>query len=126
MKRAVRLLLVAAITACGADTVAPSTAHLVISLPANLISVTRGNRVAVAAEVTREDGPANAVTFTITAPTGITASVVSQNTTGTTTTAELAITANSSAATGRYVVVIQARATGYPDASASLSLDLNQ
>jgi hypothetical protein len=129
MKRAVRAvwwLLIGACWACGSDNVvAPNPARLVISLPASVISVTRGNRIAVAAEVTREGGPASAMTISITAPTGVTASVASQSTTGSTMTAELAFTVSSSAATGRYTVVIVGHATGYPDATATLALDLN-
>jgi hypothetical protein len=125
MQRAVLLLLTGALACSSSNTVAPNTARLVISLPANEISVTRGNRVAIAASVTREGGPASAVTLTLEAPTTVTASVASESTNGSTTTAEVALTVNSSAASGRYVVVIRARATGYPDATANLSLDLN-
>ena len=126
MKRVVQLLFIGLIAACSAsNTVASTSPRLVISLPANVISVTRGNRVAIAAAVTREDGPANPVTVTASAPTGITVSVASTTTSGTTTTAELEITVNSATASGTYTVVITSRATGYPDATATLSLDLN-
>jgi hypothetical protein len=127
MQRAVRALLIAAVFGCSStNTVAPSTAQLVISLPATVISATRGNRIAVPVEVTRENGPASTVTITVSAPTGVTASVASQSANGSTTTAEIAVTVNGAAATGRYVVVISAHATGYPDASSSLALDVNQ
>ena len=127
MQRAVRALLIAAAFGCSStNTVAPSTAQLLISFPASVINATRGNRIAVPVEVTRENGAASTVTITLSVPTGVTASIASQTVNGATTTAQLAITVNAAAATGRYVVGIQAHATGYPDASASLALDVNQ
>jgi hypothetical protein len=126
MKRLLNLLVIGALGACSSsNSTAPTTAHLVISLAAAQVSAQPGNRLSVATEVTRENGPANPVTVTVSAPTGVTASVASVSTSGNSITASISIAVGSATLPGGYTVSILARATGYPDATAQFVVEVN-
>jgi len=121
------LLLIAASGACSSDnTVTTPTAQLVISLAAAQVTATRGGHIVVAAEVTRENATGTApVVVTVSAPTGLTASVGGATTTGNTTTVSISITVGSTTLPGTYSVGIHAAATGFPDAATSVAVDVN-
>jgi len=120
------LLLIAASGACSSDnTVAPPTAHLVISLAAAQVPATRGTHTTVAAQVTREDGAASAVIVTVSAPTGLTASVGSTSVSGNTTTISISINVGSTTLPGSYPITIHAAASGFPDATSQVVVDVN-
>jgi hypothetical protein len=120
------LVLIAASGACSSgNTVAPPTAQLVISLAAARVAATRGSHIAVAAEVTRENGAASAVLVTVSTPTGVTASVGNQTTTGNTTTVSISINVASTTLPGSYTVAIHAAASGFADAASQIVVDVN-
>lgn len=124
MQRIMSLLVVAVMGCSSGNAVAPSSARLIVSLPAAQINIARGTRSSIGAAVTREGGADVPVTITVNTPTGVTVTIASESTVGATTTATLAITVSAAANQGRYVVVVNGHATGYPDASAQLEIDL--
>jgi hypothetical protein len=127
MKRVLGILLLAMAGACGSDNVvATPTARLVISLAAAQVSAVRGSRLAVATEVTRVDGGASTVLITVSAATGVTASVANESINGNSTTAMISIVVGSTTLPGTYPVVIRAQASGYPDATSQVVVDVNQ
>lgn len=120
------LLLIAASGACSSNNaVAPPTAHLVISLAAAQIAATRGSHLSVAAEVTRVNGTASAVMITLSAPTGVTATVATESTTGNTTTVSISIAVGTATLPGSYTVAIHATASGFADATSQVVVDVN-
>ena len=120
------LLLIAASGACSStNTVTTPTAQLVISLAAAQVAATRGSHIAVAAEVTRENGPTSTVAVTVSAPAGLTASVGGATTTGNATTVSISIAVGSTTLPGSYTVGIHATANGFPDAATQVVVDVN-
>ena len=127
MKRVVAVLLLIVSSACGSDNaVAAPTARLVISIAAAQVSAVRGSRLSVATEVTRENGSASAVLIGVSAAAGVTANVSNQTTNGNSTTATISIVVGSTTLPGSYAVTIHAQATGYPDATSQVVVDVNQ
>ena len=119
-------LLMAASGACSStNTVTTPTPHLVISLAAAQVAATRGSNIAVAAEVTREEGTATAVSVTVSPPAGLTASVSGATTSGSTTTVTISIGVGSTTLPGSYTVAIHASASGFPDATSQVVVDVN-
>jgi hypothetical protein len=118
-------LLVFAVAGCSSsNAVALNGPRLIVSLPAAQISVARGTRTSIGAAVTREGGAQVPVTISVDTPAAVTVSVTNASTVGTTTTATLAITVSAAATQERYTIVVLGHATGYPDASAQLEIDL--
>lgn len=126
MKRLLSLLLLGVVSACSSsNSTAVTTAHLVISLAAAQVNASQGSRLSVATEVTREDGPENTITTTVSAPTGVTASVSNASTSGNTTTVSIMIAVGSTTLPGAYTITIGATAVGYPQATAQFVVNVN-
>jgi hypothetical protein len=127
MKRVVGILLLVVSGACGSDNaVATPSSRLVISLAAAQVSAVRGSRLSVATEVTRVNGSASPIVITVSAAAGVTASVSNESTNGNSTTAAISILVGATTLPGQYSVVIRAQATGYPDATSQVVVDVNQ
>ncbi len=105
----------------------PQPGTIALTLGQSSGTIPQGGTTAVAVTLTRGGGFTGAVTFTAQGvPTGVTAGINNQATTGTTTTANVAIVVAANAAPGTYTITVRGSGSGVTDATATFTLTITQ